>query len=244
MCLTLGAKDRHLTRPTAHRDGRGDEIGRGLRARDAERCRATDTIVMPGFVAPIVRLDSLFRTRRPCGGERRRLGQGRHHYQADDALRRPSGRPCWARERGSPPLVDWSHLAGDDLDDALSSPRRCRAAPVRTAHQQDLARLTRWPTVTRSPSDTSCPARRIWRGVAGGGRAPGAGRANPPRAESSGHGVIRTTGAAGSGSDTSRRALLRVDDADVEAIANRRRGVAFALERRPMHGLGSQPTNS
>ena len=49
--LTLGAKSPNLREGDVLIEGdRVAEVGRGLRARDAELIDATDTIVMPGFV--------------------------------------------------------------------------------------------------------------------------------------------------------------------------------------------------
>ncbi|MGZ8662295.1 MAG: amidohydrolase family protein, partial [Actinomycetota bacterium] len=49
--LTLGAKSPNFTEADVLlADGKVAEVGRGLRARDAEVVDAADTIVMPGFV--------------------------------------------------------------------------------------------------------------------------------------------------------------------------------------------------
>ena len=49
--LTLGAKTPNFTQADVLiDDGMVAEVGTGLRARDAEKVDATDTIVMPGFV--------------------------------------------------------------------------------------------------------------------------------------------------------------------------------------------------
>ena len=49
--LTLGEKTPNLTEADVLIDGDViAEVGRGLRARDAEQIDATDTIVMPGFI--------------------------------------------------------------------------------------------------------------------------------------------------------------------------------------------------
>ena len=49
--LTLGAKTPNFTQADVLiEDGVVAEVGKGLRARDAETVDATDTIVMPGFV--------------------------------------------------------------------------------------------------------------------------------------------------------------------------------------------------
>jgi cytosine/adenosine deaminase-related metal-dependent hydrolase len=93
-------------------DGRVVEVGRGLRARDAEHVDATNTIVMPGFVDTHRHVwKSLFRNLGESAGEAPALGQ---HYHADDVYAATLIGLLGAVEAGITTVVDWSDISIED----------------------------------------------------------------------------------------------------------------------------------
>jgi 5-methylthioadenosine/S-adenosylhomocysteine deaminase len=118
--LTLGAKtSNHLEADVLVEDGRVAEVGRGLRARDAEQVDATDCIVMPGFVDTHRHLwKSLLRN----------LGQVddstlASYYRPDDVYAATLIGLLGATEAGTTTVVDWYDAPLDDshVDAALQA---------------------------------------------------------------------------------------------------------------------------
>jgi cytosine/adenosine deaminase-related metal-dependent hydrolase len=117
--LTLGARTQNLARgDVLIEDGVIAEVGAELRARDAERIDATDTIVMPGFVDTHRHAwTTLFRN----------LGDGDPRtatpasmwavaelYGPDDVYAATLAALLGAAEAGITTIVDWSHLRTED----------------------------------------------------------------------------------------------------------------------------------
>jgi 5-methylthioadenosine/S-adenosylhomocysteine deaminase len=117
--LALGAKTPNLVEgDVLIEDGRVAEIGRGLRARDAELVDATDTIVMPGFVDTHRHAwKTLFRHAGAAGPNTEAAPSpevyGRHH-QPDDVYAATLLGLLSAAEAGITTLVDWSDIQLDD----------------------------------------------------------------------------------------------------------------------------------
>ncbi|HEX5938683.1 MAG TPA: amidohydrolase family protein [Actinomycetota bacterium] len=110
--LTLGARTPNFeTADVLLEDGLVVEVGRGLRARDAERVDATDTIVMPGFVDTHRHAwTSLFRNAGGPGEDGPEVGA---HFGPDDAYAATLIGLLGAAEAGITTVVDWSDLPAD-----------------------------------------------------------------------------------------------------------------------------------
>jgi len=117
--LTLGMKTPNFTEADVLIDhGRVAEVGRGLRARDAELVDATDTIVMPGFVDTHRHVwKSLFRNIGESGSGGAAPVSAAvygHHYQPEDVYAATLIGLLGAIEAGITTVVDWSDIQFDD----------------------------------------------------------------------------------------------------------------------------------
>ena len=112
--LTLGVKTPNFAEADVLiEDGRIAEVGRGLRARDAELVDATDSIVMPGFVDTHRHVwKSLFRNLGESSAEAEAIG--RQHFQTDDVYAATLIGLLGALEAGITTVVDWSDIQVDD----------------------------------------------------------------------------------------------------------------------------------
>lgn len=112
--LTLGARTPNFTAADVLiEDGVVAEVGTGLRARDADRVEATDTIVMPGFVDTHRHTwTSLFRNAGGPGTDG--AGAGSNHFGPEDAYAATLIGLLGAAEAGITTVVDWSDLPAED----------------------------------------------------------------------------------------------------------------------------------
>jgi cytosine/adenosine deaminase-related metal-dependent hydrolase len=110
--LTLGARTPNFTvADVLIEDGVVAEVGTGLRARDAERIDATDTIVMPGFVDTHRHTwTSLFRNAGGPGADGADAGD---HFGPEDAYAATLIGLLGAAEAGITTIVDWSDLPAE-----------------------------------------------------------------------------------------------------------------------------------
>jgi cytosine/adenosine deaminase-related metal-dependent hydrolase len=121
--LTLGVKTPNFTEADVLiEDGKVAEVGRGLRARDAEVVDATDTIVMPGFVDTHRHFwESLFRNIGVEGGASPEdYGP---HYQPDDVYAATLIGLLSAVDAGITTAVDWCDVGTEEghVDAALQA---------------------------------------------------------------------------------------------------------------------------
>jgi 5-methylthioadenosine/S-adenosylhomocysteine deaminase len=116
--LTLGPRTPNFTRADVLiDDGLVAEIGPGIRARDAERVDATETIVMPGFVDTHRHAwTSLFRNlgERASNGRASGAASLGDHYQPDDIYAATLIGLLGAAEAGVTTVVDWSDIRTED----------------------------------------------------------------------------------------------------------------------------------
>lgn len=121
--LTLGVKTPNFAEADVLIDsGRVVEVGRGLRARDAEQVDATDTIVMPGFVDTHRHFwESLFRNvgSEPAGTS----DDYGPHFQPDDVYAATLIGLLGAIDAGITTAVDWCEVGGgqDHVNAALQA---------------------------------------------------------------------------------------------------------------------------
>jgi cytosine/adenosine deaminase-related metal-dependent hydrolase len=114
--LTLGARTPNLTQgDVLIEDGVVAEVGSGLRARDAERVDATDTIVMPGFVDTHRHAwHSLFRNLEERVSSESPVSAVADLYQPEDIYAATLIGLLGAAEAGITTVVDWSPVRSDD----------------------------------------------------------------------------------------------------------------------------------
>jgi cytosine/adenosine deaminase-related metal-dependent hydrolase len=116
--LTLGARTPNFTKADVLIDeGIVAEVGTALRARDAERVDATDTVVMPGFVDTHRHAwTSLFRNvgASAPGGESGMPPDVGDRYRPEDVYAATLIGLLGAAEAGITTVVDWSHARSDD----------------------------------------------------------------------------------------------------------------------------------
>ena len=113
--LTLGARTPNLTQgDVLIEDGVVAEVGSGLRARDAERVDATDTIVMPGFVDTHRHAwHSLFRNLEERVSSESPVSAVADHYQPEEIYAATLIGLLGAAEAGITTVVDWSPVRAD-----------------------------------------------------------------------------------------------------------------------------------
>jgi 5-methylthioadenosine/S-adenosylhomocysteine deaminase len=253
--LTLGAKTPNLAlADVLIEDDVVAEVGRGLRARDAEQVDATDTIVMPGFVDTHRHAwTSLFRNL----GERARsaevpdseaLGD---HFEPEDVYASTLIGLLGAAEAGITTVVDRSDLRSDDAfhDAALRAHRDAGLRTVFTAHhpaldREVLARLvdaagpcTSIALGSMTPSDLDTVGDEWARARALGIRIHA-----HAGSESATRGVISEMAARRLlGPDVTLIHCSALDDADVDAIAASGASVSLAPSSGATSGLGSPP---
>lgn len=117
--LTLGARTpNHGEADVLIEDGRVAEVGKGLRARDAETVDASNAIVMPGFVDTHRHVwRSLFRNLGEVGGrDGAPLSPDVYgpHYQPEDVYAATLIGLLGAVEAGITTVVDWADIQPDD----------------------------------------------------------------------------------------------------------------------------------
>jgi 5-methylthioadenosine/S-adenosylhomocysteine deaminase len=265
--LTLGARTPNFTQADVLIDeGMVAEVGSGLRARDAERVDATDTIVMPGFVDTHRHAwTSLFRN----------IGDGAwsaeapipasvgDHYQPDDVYAATLISLLGAAEAGITTVVDWSPLRPDAglADAALQAHADAGLRTVfvhagRRRTKSDEADGPATPEILAGLAGAAGPSTSIALGsvvpgstdlgqVADGwvlARELGLRIHADAGSESSRRGAIVALAGRGLlGEDVTLVHCADLDDADVDAIAASRASVSLVPSSEVADGIGSLP---
>jgi 5-methylthioadenosine/S-adenosylhomocysteine deaminase len=260
--LTLGAKTPNFTEADVLiGDGKVVEVGRGLRARDAEIVDAADTIVMPGFVDTHRHAwTSLFRNLGDSwGGDRVSTSALRDSLEPDDVYAATLIGLLGAAEAGTTTVVDWSDLHADhpSVDAALRAHadaglrtvfvavggERDAAFPVRVDALSRLAGLA-GPSTTVAFGSPGAVLRDLDRVAADWSVARELGFRIFAHAGSGSvaAGTIAALGARGLlGEDVTLVHLSTADDADLGAIAESRASVSLAPSSEMAGGAGSPP---
>ena len=265
--LTLGAKTPNFTQADVLiDDGVVAQVGPGLRARDAERVDATDTIVMPGFVDTHRHAwTSLFRNvgEHGASGESPVPAEVADHYQPEDVYAATLIGVLGAAEAGITTVVDWSPIRSDAgfAEAALQAHADAgvRTVFVHAGRRPDggHARRARDPR-NSSPGSPARPGRST--SVALGFDVPGSADLDTVAerwalarelgmrihahagSRSSGRGVIADLAARGLlGEDVTLVHCVELDDADVDAIAASGASVALVPTNEVSSDLGSLP---
>ena len=255
--LTLGARTPNFTAADVLiEDDVVAEVGTGLRARDADRVDATDTIVMPGFVDTHRHTwTSLFRNAGGPGADGAGAGA---HFGPEDAYAATLIGLLGAAEAGITTIVDWSDLpAGGAVAEAALQAHadagvRSVFAHAPAAQGGDASALDR-AFVSRL-ADAADPSTTIAYGAAltGGGDAThgdwATARELGLRIHAHG-GSEPASGGAVAG--LAERGLLAddvtlvhctdLDDADVEAIVSSGAAISLAPSSEMAAGLGAPP---
>jgi cytosine/adenosine deaminase-related metal-dependent hydrolase len=265
--LTLGVRTPNFTQADVLIDeGVVAEVGSGLRARDAERVDATDTIVMPGFVDTHRHAwKSLFRNlaeRASSGGSPVPAEVG-DHFQPEDVYAATLLSLLGAAEAGITTVVDWSPIRPDDdlLDAALQAHADAglRTVFVHAGRHRTQSREAAGPTTqelvgrliaaagpsTRIALGSVLPGSTDLDGVAGEwalARELGVRIHAHAGSESSGRGVISDAAEKGLlGEDVTLVHCSELDDADVDAIAASGASVSLAPSSEVASGSGPPP---
>jgi 5-methylthioadenosine/S-adenosylhomocysteine deaminase len=248
--LTLGARTpNYLEADVLVENGVVAEVGRGLRARDAEQVDASNAIVMPGFVDTHRHAwKSLFRN----------LGQADPgapassdvygpHYQPEDVYAATMVGLLGAVEAGITTVVDWADIdpAADHVDAALQAHRDAglrsvfvHSMPGWEGSHEDvkagLRRLAARQSQTEEAMTTVAFGSRHldrstsigWQGLGAGPRA-GHEDPHPRRLRPGTRGLVADLGGRGCSQMTSPSSTAPISTtADLDAIAaHRRRGV-------------------
>jgi 5-methylthioadenosine/S-adenosylhomocysteine deaminase len=255
--LTLGARTPNFAQADVLiDDGVVAEVGSGLRARDAERVDATDTIVMPGFVDTHRHASmSLFRNLgdRASSGESRVPAGVSDHYQPEDVYAATLIGLLGAAEAGITTVVDWSHIRSDDgfADAALQAHADAglRSVFVDTAHHRTRQLVTRRADAAGASTSIAfgsvVPTSTDIDGVAGEwalARELGVRIHAHGGSEGSGRGAISAVAERGLlGRDVTLVHCSELDDADVEAIVASGASVSLAPLSDMASGVGSPP---
>ncbi len=260
--LTLGAKTPNFARADLLIDGGVvAEVGRGIRARDAEVVDATDTIVMPGFVDTHRHAwTTLFRNMGIGDAGAADTARVDERYGRDDVYAATLIGLLGAAEAGITTVVDWSPLAADGgtVDAALQAHADAglRTVFVHAPRERlEGAAATSLEATVRSLTAGAGPSTRI----AFGSVVPGPGddrivdawaraRALGLRIHAHGDrraplgGAIAAAAARGLlGEDVTLIHPTNVDDADLEAIASSGAAVSLAPSSEMAGGRGSPP---
>ncbi len=263
--LTLGTKTPNFTRADVLIDaGVVAQVGPGLRARDAERVDATDTIVMPGFVDTHRHAwTSLFRNVREhsANGESPVPAEVADHYQPEDVYAATLIGVLGAAEAGITTVVDWSPIR-PDAGFAEAALQAHADAGVRTvfvhagrrrtegnagpAIREIVARLTGAAgPMTSVALGFDVPGSADLDAVAEGwaaARELGMRIHAHAGSRSSGRGVIADLAGRGLlGEDVTLVHCVEIDDADVDAIAASGASVALVPTNEVASDLGSLP---
>jgi 5-methylthioadenosine/S-adenosylhomocysteine deaminase len=252
--LTLGAKTPNFAEADVLiDDDQVAEVGRGLRARDAERVDATDTIVMPGFVDTHRHAwTSLFRNlgEPVSGGGIVPVSVG-DHFEPEDIYAGTLIGLLGAVEAGITTVADWSHIRPDDgfADAAIQAHADAGLRTVYAAHhpalnRDVLARLADAAGPSTSIAFGSALSNDLGRVADEWTRARDLGVRIHAHggSERSTRGVI--AGAAGRGllgEDVTLVHPAELDEADVDAIAASGSSVSLAPSSEVASGLGSPP---
>jgi 5-methylthioadenosine/S-adenosylhomocysteine deaminase len=264
--LTLGEKTPNFTTADVLIDGGVvTEVGPGLRARDAERVDATDTIVMPGFVDTHRHAwVSLFRNagEPATSGEFPVAAEIAGHYQPEDVYAATLIGLLGAAEAGITTVVDWSPVRSDagfaeaalqaHADAGLrtvfvhAGRRRTDGADVGPATRQLVARLAGAAgPMTSVALGFDVPGSADLDMVAGEwvlARELGMRIHAHAGSRSSGRGVVADLAARDLlGEDVTLVHCVELDDADVDAIADSGASVALVPTNEVASGLGSLP---
>ncbi len=255
--LSLGAKTPNFAEADVLlEDGLVAEVGRSLRARDAEAVDATDTIVMPGFVDTHRHAwRSLFRNlgESASGTDSSAKGLG-GHYEPDDVYAATLIGLLGAVESGITTIVDWSDLpAGDGLAEAAlqahadaglrtvfvhapGTRAKERAGPSAGDLLSRFGELAGPSTTVAFGSGESADA-DDWSSARGLGMRihahAGAGASPGTLADLGGRGLLRE--------DVTLIHWLDLDDTDLDAIAASGASVSLAPSSEMAGGLGSPP---
>jgi 5-methylthioadenosine/S-adenosylhomocysteine deaminase len=248
--LTLGARSSNLAEgDVLLDDGLVAEVGRGLRARDAEEIDAADTIVMPGFVDTHRHAwTSLFRN---LGGSD--PSSSREHFAPDDVYAATLIGLLGAVEAGITTVVDHCDLPLDD--DAVEAALRAHADaglrtsfvfadPERPATRERLERLQEVAgpstSIAVGTGGTDDPERAAaaWAVARELGLRIHAHDGPQPAAP----GTVAALGARGLlGEDVTLIHRAQLDDTDLEAIASSGSSVSLAPSSEMAEGFGSPP---
>jgi 5-methylthioadenosine/S-adenosylhomocysteine deaminase len=260
--LTLGSRTPNFAQGDVLIDeGVIVEVGTGLRARDAERVDATETIVMPGFVDTHRHTwTSLFRN---LGDEAGRgsdaVAAAIGHLGSDDLYAATLIGLLGAAEAGITTVVDWLPVGSDPalLESALQAHSdaglrsvlipdpRVGGADDLTEQIETNAREGATASLRRMAVGSTLTGADDLAAVAGQrSRARDRGRRLHIHADpvTSGHGPIAAAGRAGLlGDDVTLVHLADLSDDDAEAVASSGASVSLAPSSDMVSGYGSPP---
>jgi 5-methylthioadenosine/S-adenosylhomocysteine deaminase len=265
--LTLGARTPNFTQADVLIDeGMVAEVGSGIRARDAERVDATDSIVMPGFVDTHRHAwTSLFRNigDYASSGESPIPAAVGDHYQPEDVYAATLIGLLGAAEAGITTVVDWSPLRpGGGLADAALQAHAdsgIRTVFVHAGRHRTQSEEADGPA-TREVLAGLAGAAGPSTSIAFGSVVPGS---TDLGEVADGWALVRELGLrihADASSESSRRGAIAalaergllgkdvtlvhcvdLEDSDVDAIANSRTSVSLVPSSEVASGIGSPP---